>query len=202
VACLAAIWSKGRSLPAKALLAILMVAMGLEASVALARSRHAVSVLLGRESAVDFLTRREPTFAVGRWAATNLPATARVIGQDHRGFYIPRDYTMELAHRRRTGLGGHGETAREIVAKLRESGFTHIMFCPPVPEKAVEFDPTLGRLLEPWIASSTPLFREDLRDGDGIVRQYAIYDLNPNTSVPARPPADQLSARPSEAVTR
>ncbi len=149
--------------------------MGLEASLAVARARHAVAVLLGHETAADFLTRREPTFAVGQWAATNLPTTARVIGQDHRGFYIPRDYTMELAHRRRTGLGGHGETSREIVAKLCDSGFTHIMFCPPVPETAVEFDPTLGRLLDPWVAERTPVFRQDLSDGDGVLRQY--FDL-------------------------
>ena len=75
------------------------------------RSRHALAVVLGRESAAEFLARREPTFTVGQWAARNLPAAARLIGQDHRGFYIPRDYTMELAHRRRTGLGRHGESS-------------------------------------------------------------------------------------------
>ena len=200
VAYLAAIWSRRRTIPARVLLAILIATMGFEASVAVARSRHAVAVLLGRESATDFLTRREPTFAVGRWAARNLPITARLIGQDHRGFYIPRDYTMELAHRRRTGLGGHGETSREIVAKLCESGFTHVMFCPPVPETAVEFDPTLGRLLEPWIAERAPLFRQDLSDGDGVLRQYAIYELDPAEPSRDRSPKDQLSARSIEAL--
>ena len=80
----------------------------------------------------------------------NLPAAARLIGQDHRGFYIPRDYTMELAHRRRTGLGRRGESAVEIVASLIQSGFTHVMLCPPVSDTTVEFDPTLGQLLAPW----------------------------------------------------
>jgi Dolichyl-phosphate-mannose-protein mannosyltransferase len=200
VAYLAAIWCKRHTIPARVLLAILIATMGLEAAVAVARSRHAVAVLLGRESTADFLTRREPTFAVGRWAARNLPMTARLIGQDHRGFYIPRDYTMELAHRRRTGLGGHGETSREIVAKLCESGFTHVMFCPPVPETAVEFDPTLGRLLEPWIAERAPLFRQDLSDGDGVLRRYAIYELDPRAPPPDRSPKEQLSARSTEAV--
>ncbi len=73
-----------------------------------------------------------------------------------------------------------GESSREIVAKLCESGFTHVMFCPPVPETAVEFDPTLGRLLAPWIAGRAPLFRQDLTDGDGVIA--AIRDLR------ARPP--------------
>ena len=202
VAYLAGIWCKRRTVPARLLIAILVATMGLEASVAVARARHAVSVLLGHESAADFLTRREPTFAVGRWAASNLPATARLIGQDHRGFYIPRDYTMELAHRRRTGLGGHGETSREIVAKLRESGFTHILFCPPVPETAIEFDPTLGRLLEPWVAERTPLFRQDLSDGDGVLRQYAIYELKPAAPSPDAQPTDQLSTRSNEVLAR
>ena len=72
--------------------------------------------------------------------------------------------------------------ANEIVARLCESGFTHVMFCPPVPETAVEFDPTLGRLLAPWTARQTALFREDLTDGDGVLRQYSIYELIPRES--------------------
>ena len=40
------------------------------------------------------------------------PPSARIIGQDHRGFYIPRPYAMEKAHRRRTGLGTRGRVAR------------------------------------------------------------------------------------------
>lgn len=110
-----------------------------------------------------------------------------MIGQDHRGFYIPRSYTMELAHRRRTGLGRHGEGSKEIVVRLRESGFTHLMLCPPVPETAVEFDPTLGRLLDPWLAVRTPLYRQDLTDGDGVLRRYAIYELAD----------DRLASRPA-----
>ena len=85
---------------------------------------------------------------------------------------------MELAHRRRTGLGRHGETPAEIVARLRCAGFTHVMLCPPVPESAVEFDPTLGRLLDPWIADRNPLYLQDLTDGDGVLRRYSIYALD------------------------
>ena len=43
--------------------------MGFEAGLAVARSRHVLAVLLGRESAAEFLARREPTFTVGQWAA-------------------------------------------------------------------------------------------------------------------------------------
>ena len=134
-------------------------------------------MVIGAESAEHYLARREPTFLVGRWVGANLPASARLVGQDHRGFYFPRDYTMELAHRRRTGLGRHGESAAGVVERLRSAGFTHVMFCPPVPETAVEFDPTLGRLLAPWLVGREPVYREDLTDGDGVVRRYSIYPL-------------------------
>jgi len=192
VAYLASVWWNRRTFPARLMVGLLLALLGFEASLAVARSRHALRVVLGRESVAEFLTKREPTYQVGRWAARNLPRAARLIGQDHRGFYIPRDYTMELAHRRRTGLGMQGESPRSVVAQLRESGFTHVMFCPPIPETIVEFDPTLGRILSPWLADKTPLFREDLVDGDGVVRRYSIYELSD----------DRLSSRSSEGVIR
>jgi hypothetical protein len=76
------------------------------------------------------------------------------------------------------------------------------LFCPPVPETAVEFDPTMGRLLEPWVAGRTPLFRQDLSDGDGVLRQYAIYELNPAAPSPDPLPKDQLSTRSNEVLAR
>jgi hypothetical protein len=162
------------------LTSLLLVAMAFEAGLAVARVRHGLRVIAGRESTESFLARREPTFIVGRWMAGNLPDDARVVGQDHRGFYLPRPYSMELAHRRRTGLGRHGESSDEVVEGLRAAGFTHVLLCPPVHENAVEFDPTLGRLLAPWLASTRPLYREDLGDADGVVRRYAIYALEPS----------------------
>jgi hypothetical protein len=77
-----------------------------------------------------------------------------------------------------------------------ETGFTHVMFCPPAPETAVEFDPTLGHLLGPWVDGQTAVFREDLTDGDGVLRHYAIYELSPLT------PGHQISARSSGDVVR
>jgi hypothetical protein len=178
VACGASAWCDRRTIPKRLMLAVFLGTLGLETGLALARSRHVFKFVVGRESSEEFLSRREPTFRVGRWVGQSLPRTARLVGQDHRGFYIPRAYTMELAHRRRTGLGQQGETAGEIVERLRAAGFSHVLLCPPVPETAVEFDPTLGRLLAPWLADRPPVFREDLVDGDGVLRQYAIYELS------------------------
>ncbi len=177
VAYLASVWSQRRTLPARCLLGALVLVLGFEASLAAVRARHGLSVLFRLESVADFLARREPTYTVGRWVALNLPAEARIIGQDHRGFYIPRDYTMELAHRRRTGLGKRGETARDVVASLLQSGFTHVMLCPPMTDHFVEFDPTLGRLLESWTTRREPLFHRELADADGVTRDYSIYEL-------------------------
>ncbi len=73
VAYLASIWCDRPTVPARLLIAVLVAVMGLEASVAVARSRHVVAILLGRESAAEFLARREPTFTVGQWAAHHLP---------------------------------------------------------------------------------------------------------------------------------
>ena len=178
VAWLASAWWDRRSVPGRLLIGLLLAAMAFEASLAVVRVRHGLGVVAGRESAESFLARREPTFVVGRWMAGNLPVDARVVGQDHRGFYLPRAYSMELAHRRRTGLGKRGESPREVVDGLRRAGFTHVLLCPPALEGAVEFDPTLGQLLAPWLANARPLYREDLGDADGIVRRYAIYALD------------------------
>ena len=180
VACGLSSWADRRSLAARSMVAMMLLALGFESAWAMARGRHLASMLMGHESAESLLARREPTYVVGRWADEHLPATARLIGQDHRGFYIPRPYTMELAHRRRTGLGRHGEDARAIVDRLCQEGFTHLMLCPPLPEEVVEFDPTLSRRLSPWLAGRSPIYREDLADGDGVVRRYAIYELKDN----------------------
>jgi hypothetical protein len=185
-AWLVAMLCQRKTLASRFLLAVFGVILALEAALALGRARHGIGVVLGREPAASFLRRREPTFGVGHWVGANLPADARIVGQDHRGFYIPRPYTMELAHRRRTGLGRYGESADQIVAALRRAGFTHVLLCPPVPMTAVEFDPTLCQRLEPWLARCAPLFREEITDGDGVVRRYSIYDLQavPRGSAP------------------
>jgi hypothetical protein len=202
VAYLASTWSQRKTLAARCLLGILILVLGFEASLATVRARHGLSVLLGRESVSGFLTRREPTYRVGRWAATNLPAAARLIGQDHRGFYIPRDYTMELAHRRRTGLGRHGEPAVEVVASLIQSGFTHVMLCPPVSDTTVEFDSTLGNLLAPWTRGRTPLYHDLLSDADGVVRRYSIYELSDDEAPSNNQPPPEITTRSGGDIAR
>ncbi len=189
VAWAASAWWDRRGVPGRVLVGILALILAFEATIAVGRARHGIGVVLGRETAESFLDRREPTYRVGRWIAANLPADARIVGQDHRGFYLPRPYTMELAHRRRTGLTSRGESAEEVVDHLRRQGFTHLMLCPPVPEAAVEFDPTLSRRLAPWLSGHSPTFREAISDADGVTRLYSIYDLDAPAEVAAIPGA-------------
>ncbi|MGE3821535.1 MAG: ArnT family glycosyltransferase [Isosphaeraceae bacterium] len=177
VAWLANAWWRRRSRAGRLLVGALTLVLGFESCLAMAKARHGWRVVAGFESAEAFLSRREPTYLVGRWIDENLPEDARIVGQDHRGFYIPRAYAMELAHRRRTGVGQEGQPAAEVVERLVAEGFTHLLLCPPQPETAVEFDPTLGRTLAPWLDLNVPLFEEDLSDADGVVRRYAMYDL-------------------------
>lgn len=188
VAYLAVVWGGRRSIPARLLIASLVAVLGLEAGVALTRAERVAGTVLGPETEAAHLDRREPSFRVGRWVGANLPASARLIGQDHRGFYIPRPYTMELAHRRRTGLGTNGESADEVVEILRRRGFTHLLLCPPKGESDVEFDPTLGELLAPWLAARSPLYQAELNDLDELIRSYSIYDLNSPAVRVARAP--------------
>jgi hypothetical protein len=177
VAWLLARWRDRGGQPCRILMAGVLLGLGFESSLAVMRVRHGLPVILGREDEAAYLRRCEPTYRVGRWMAENLPSEARVVGQDHRGYYLPRHYTMELAHRRRTGLGRRRESAQEVLDHFDQEGFTHLMLCPPVPETAVEFDPTLDRLLAPWLARQQPLYREAITDADGVTRQYAIYEL-------------------------
>ncbi|HEV3120908.1 MAG TPA: hypothetical protein VGY53_03350, partial [Isosphaeraceae bacterium] len=184
VAWLGCTWRERPSLPARVLVGLLVVVLGFEASLAIIRARHGLGVVLGRESAEAYLTRREPTYRVARWVGEHLPANAKLIGQDHRAFYFPRPYTMELAHRRRTGLATRGESPEEIVDRLREEGFTHLLLCPPAPEKATEFDPTLSRRLDTWLAEQRPLYHAEIADPDGVTRRYAIYAIGERPAEP------------------
>jgi hypothetical protein len=177
VAWLAAGWRERRGVAPKFLLSAVALTLAFEATIAASRARHGLASAIGLESHEDYLTRREPTYRIGRWIADHLPADARLVGQDHRGFYLPRPYTMEKAHRRRTGLGTRGETPDQIIGHLANHGFTHLLLCPPDPEDAVEFDPELGRLIAPWLEHRVPIHAESITDPDGVTRRYTLYDL-------------------------
>jgi hypothetical protein len=171
-------WSRRDGLAARGLVGVLGLILMFEAAIAAGHARHGITVAFGRESENEYLLRREPTYRVGRWIDAHLPREARMIGQEHRGYYLARPYAMELAHRRRTNLGSRGETADQVIATLRDEGFSHLLTCPPDPEDAVEFDGLLTRRLAPWLASRRPLYEEAITDPDGVTRRYRIDALD------------------------
>ena len=194
VAYVASRWCVRKTLTARTLVGVLILVLGFEAGLAVVRARHGLSVLLGRESVADFLARREPTYKVGRWAALNLPAAARLIGQDHRGFYIPRDYTMELAHRRRTGLGRRGEQAAR---GRRQLDPVRLHACDALPagfRSGRRIRPDARPAARAMDRPAQPVYHDLLTDADGVVRRYSIYELSERSN----PPTTEIATRTEE----
>lgn len=143
----------------------------------LARVRVGAMVAAGFISPHQWLESHEPTAKLRDWTSANLPPDARLVGQDHRAFYWPRRFTMEKAHRRRTGLLTSTNTPEETIDRLRTAGFTHLVMAEPDPIDAVEFDIDLSERLAPWIARELPLIDMTLPEIDGYVRRYRIYEI-------------------------
>ena len=143
----------------------------------IARVRHGALMLIGLESPSQWLIQNEPTAALAEWVDLNLPENARLIGQDHRGFYWPRPFTMEKAHRRRTGILHKKLAEAHVVGHLAKQGFTHLVMAEPDPIDAVEFDPDLSNYLENWLSSHKPILDRVLHEPDGYNRRYRIFVL-------------------------
>ena len=67
-------WCDRKTVPARLMVALLLGALGLESGLAMVRCRHVLGLVAGRESSESLLSRREPTYVVGRWTARHLPA--------------------------------------------------------------------------------------------------------------------------------
>lgn len=153
-------------------------------SLNLARVRLSIMVVSGLVNKSEWLVSHEPTFWLGRWADFNLPRDARIIGQDHRGFYWSRSYSMEKAHRRRLGMNETNMNSDQMIRHMKLQGFSHLVMAEPIPQNAVEFDPTLSIILGEWLKSTQPMFDVTLRENDGFLRRYRIYELlNNNTDI-------------------
>ena len=163
----------------------------------IARVRHGALMLIGLESPSQWLIQNEPTSALAEWVDLNLPENARLIGQDHRGFYWPRPFTMEKAHRRRTGILHKKLAEAQVVDHLAKQGFTHLVMAEPDPIDAVEFDPDLSNYLENWLSSHKPILDRVLHEPDGYNRRYRIYVLeNANPSANASISKPEREAQP------
>lgn len=149
----------------------------------LARVRHGAAILAGLESPSKYLVDTEPTARLAGWTDQNLPAEARLVGQDHRGFYWPRPFTMEKAHRRLTNLLKIAPTPELTIKHFQEAGFTHLVMAEPDPIDAVEFDTDLSIHLASWTALQKPLLDQTIHEIDGYNRRYRIYALYTDSTI-------------------
>lgn len=156
----------------------LCLLMGLALSFDMARARVGAMALAGLISPHGWLISNEPTAKLRDWVSAHLPPEARLVGQDHRAFYWPRPFTMEKAHRRRTGLMEKATTPEMTIDRLRSAGFTHLVMAEPNPLDAVEFDTDLSDRLAPWLARQKPLLDMTLPEIDGYQRRYRIFELD------------------------
>jgi|GEM_PF-1171850 len=165
-------------LPGSFAIGCLCLLSALVSSFDLARVQVGAMVAAGLVSPHQWLESHEPTAKLRDWTSANLSPDARLVGQDHRAFYWPRRFTMEKAHRRRTGLLASTNTPEETIDRLRTAGFTHLVMAEPDPIDAVEFDIDLSERLSPWMARELPLIDMTLPEIDGYVRRYRIYDIS------------------------
>jgi hypothetical protein len=169
-----------RRLKINSSMSLFMILLCMMVSFNMARVRTSVLILSGRIQQGQWLREHEPTAWLTRWADANLPADARLIGQDHRAFYWPRRYTMEKAHRRRLGINEMNINSESMIRHFRNNGFTHLVMAEPIPQEAVEFDPSLSIILMDWLKHSQPLLDVTLSENDGYKRHYRIYSLEDN----------------------
>jgi 4-amino-4-deoxy-L-arabinose transferase-like glycosyltransferase len=167
----------------------------------LARVRHSAFILAGFISPSGFLVEQEPTARLATWVNANLPANAKLIGQDHRGFYWPRSFTMEKAHRRRTGLLQNADGPEVILTRLRSAGFTHLVMAEPDPMDAVEFDQDLSNALNSQLAYQMPLLDQTIHEPDGYNRRYRIYAIETTRLINPQELADDC-AKQDKALIR
>ncbi|MFM7593138.1 MAG: hypothetical protein ACKO85_15225 [Isosphaeraceae bacterium] len=157
----------------------------------LARVKTSVVILAGFDYKESWLAGHEPTAWLRNWTDFNLPAGSKLIGQDHRGFYWPRLYTMEKAHRRRLGMDETNINTDMMIAHLKHSGFTHLVMAEPIPLNSVEFDPVLSIILAKWLETNKPVIDVILKENDGYQRRYRIFALQKNTEEQICYPVDE-----------
>ena len=167
-------WKKSLCL----ILALALILVNL--SFNLARVKTSAMILAGLYSKESWLTSHEPTAWLRTWTNLHLPPDATIIGQDHRGFYWPRLYTMEKAHRRRLGIESTNINSDMMITHLRKSGFTHLLMAEPIPLNAVEFDPALSIILAQWLKENKPMIDVILNENDGYQRRYRLFSLEIN----------------------
>ena len=175
VAWLAQQWWERPELPGRILVATLLLALGFESSLAVARARHGLPVVLGARTPPAISSAASRPTASGRWMAAHLPdrrgssarTIAAIISRGPTRWSWPTD-------------GGRGWAA----AANRPGPWSTSSSGPDSPtscsarrspkRRSSSTRPSAGCWPPGWRQRS-PLFHEEIADADGVIRRYAIY---------------------------
>lgn len=157
------------------------------AAIPVARVRSTADVAIGLESREEFLTRREPTFAVADWINHNVPPDAHLLSQEQRAYYFAPKWTRENVYRRHTGYNQPSEaSSTPLEAELKAAGFTHLFLAEKpaengVPNAPAGYDATLSTLADTAMSArpdrGPQLVREWRTEVDGETRRYRLLLL-------------------------
>ncbi len=155
--------------------------LALVAAAPVARCSAHLRVALGLQSRAAYLAEREPTFRAAEIANELLPADARILSQDFRGFYFHQQVVRENVYRRYSRYDRGIEQPADLSRSLRQAGFTHVLLAESLAQSGVQYDSTLARLAERQAAADTEalltLADYRFRDSDGSERRYRLMML-------------------------
>jgi hypothetical protein len=155
--------------------------LALMAAVPAQRCSAHVRVALGLQSRAGYLAEHEPTYRAAETANRLLPADARILSQDYRGFYFHQQVVRENVYRRYSQYDRQIQQPGELSRSLRQAGFTHVLLAESLAGNGVQYDATLARLAAGQTAADAEslltLADYRFRDGDGSERRYRLMLL-------------------------
>ncbi len=138
-------------------------------------------VSLGLEPRASYLAEHEPTYRATEAANQLLPADARILSQDYRGFYFHQHVVRENVYRRFTQYDRQIQRPGDLNRTLRQAGFTLLLLAEALDGAGIQYDSTLARLTAAQAAadpaSLVTLADYRFRDSDGSARRYRLILL-------------------------
>jgi hypothetical protein len=138
-------------------------------------------VSLGLQPRANYLAEHEPTYQAAVAANQLLPADARILSQDYRGFYFHQHVVRENVYRRYTQYDRQIQQPKDLNRTLRQAGFTHVLLAEALDGTGIQYDSTLARLTAAQAAadpgSLVTLADYRFHDADGGQRRYRLLLL-------------------------
>jgi hypothetical protein len=95
---------------------------------ALAYASQAVPVVFGLESEEEFLLENAPYYEVWQYVNHHLPPESKLFIFPRHGYYLDREYFRASSYMQTIVNYAELDSADELLARLRELGFTHIVW--------------------------------------------------------------------------